>query len=204
MMLPIFVEIENKNILVVGGSRAAFIKIKNLIECNGNITVIAPEICSEIIEMRDKNAIAVEMKGFEKKDIVGRFLVIAAAENKINSQVLKFCREKNILCSTVDGENKGDFIFPANRKRGNITVAVSTNGKYPLIAKKICNDVDLSISDRINDLELKRKLVISTIKDKNKRKIVLNELIQNDVITDTNYIEKIDNIINKYLDKLNE
>ena len=193
--LPVFLNMENKKVLIVGGGNAALIKIKKLIDFDCDVTVISNNFLIDILEFKN---IKIIKKDFEEKDIEGFFLVVAAAENSVNKFVYECAKNKGILCSVSGGDIKGDFIFPAHKKNDRLTVALSTDGAYPALAKKLCSKIDVSLGDRINFFEEKRKFVIKNVSDKNLKKKILSEIIDDDVIYSENYIEKTENILKRY------
>lgn len=107
---PFYIDIENKNILVVGGGTVALRKIEKLSHFKPSITVVSPKICREILKFNVK---AVERE-FDDNDLNGAFCVISATDNEqVNSHIFELCKEKNILVNTVDDKEKCGFIFPA-------------------------------------------------------------------------------------------
>ena len=107
---PFYIDIENKNILVVGGGTVALRKIEKLSPFKPSITVVSPKICEEILKFNVK---AIERE-FDDNDLKGAFCVISATDNeKVNSHIFELCKKKNILVNTVKKKKKCGFIFPA-------------------------------------------------------------------------------------------
>ena len=130
---PFYINIGNKNCIIIGGGTVALRKLEKLREFKPIITVIAPDICDEINRFADIKIIERE---FEDRDIDNAFMVISATDDKeLNTHIFKLCSEKNILINTVDDKDKCGFIFPALVKRDNITVGISTSGKSPLYSR---------------------------------------------------------------------
>lgn len=173
--LPMFFNLEGKKVLIIGGGRSATIKIKTFLDFGADIQVIGEKICSEVwnifLEQKEK----VHEKVFQEDDLQGVSMVFAAADRETNQKVYVLAKDRKILCGTSNGD--GDFILPAYRKKGNLTVAVSTNGKYPLLGMEICEKVDLSDADRLDQLEKKRQWVISNIQDQEEKRRILRELL---------------------------
>ena len=129
---PFYIDIENKNILVVGGGTVALRKIEKLSPFKPSITVVSPKICEEILKFNVK---AVERE-FDDNDLNGAFCVISATDNEqVNSHIFELCKEKNILVNTVDDKEKCGFIFPALVQKNSVTVGITTSGKSPIYAK---------------------------------------------------------------------
>ena len=124
--LPVSLNITNKKILVIGGGRIASHKISFLEQFTGNITVVALEVCDTIKE----KGYPFITKPYEKADLEGAFLVYACTNNnEVNQQIKIDAESFGILVNVVDNPGLCDFISPAIFKRGNITVAVGSNGQ---------------------------------------------------------------------------
>lgn len=110
---PFYIDIENKNILVVGGGTVALRKIEKLSPFKPSITVVSPKICEEILKFNVK---AVERE-FDDNDLNGTFCVISATDNEqVNSHIFELCKEKNILVNTVDDKENADLFSCACTK----------------------------------------------------------------------------------------
>lgn len=130
---PMFIEIKNKSCLVVGGGGIALHKIKVLKDFGVKIMVVAPMIMPEIQEM--KEVICCE-RNFEKKDLKGQVMVIAATDDKeLNHQISQACREEKIPVNAVDQPEDCSFIFPAYLKEGKVVAAFSSGGKSPVVTQ---------------------------------------------------------------------
>ena len=130
---PFFIDIKNKECIVVGGGTVALQKIEKLIMFEPKITVIAPEISDDILSIE---GIRIIKRAFLDSDLDGVFFVITATnDGALNERIFRMCAEKSILVNTVDDKDKCSFIFPAIVKRENVTVAVSTSGKSPIYAR---------------------------------------------------------------------
>ena len=196
--LPIYFNIENKTIIVVGAGTAAAIKIKKLIDFEANIIVIAPKICKQICEYETQKLLKVKRKKFDKEDLFVNNIIISAADYETNQFVYKCAKEKGLICCVCSKNLEGDFIFPSHKKKGDIVVTAVTSGKYPLMSKKICEEINLDIADSLDFLKEKRDFVLKNIKDKTKKRKILNEFIE-----DENYKhpDKIENILKRYLNE---
>lgn len=174
--LPIFLSLEGKKVLVVGGGRAALIKIKTLLETGAPFDVIAKEFSEQTEQILIKNGIDYQKKEIEQTDLEGMFVVFAAAEKNINDIVANWAKEKNILCCKADG--RGDFIVPYHKRKKKLTVAISTDGLFPLVGRKLCETIDLSIGDKLEYLGQKRETIIEEIEDEQQRKRALEQLLE--------------------------
>lgn len=146
---PFYIDIKDKNCVVIGGGKTAFRKIKRLTEFEPHITVISPEILTEISEIPD---IGIIPREYRTGDIDNAFMVITATDNKnLNEEIFNICQQKNILVNTVDDIEKCRFIFPSLVHEGDITVGISTSGKSPVYAKFL----RLNIEDMLDGYHMK-------------------------------------------------
>lgn len=193
--LPVFFNIEGKKIGVIGGGNAAVIKIKTLLDFEADIVVIAPEVQREIEELQKQRKLIWMQRNYQPEDINLFSFLILAAEEKINEETAEICRQKKIPFLSVSKRIEGDFIFPSHKKQGDITIAVSTNGKYPLLAKKICEQIFLPDEEMMNFLEEKRAFLLEKEKDSKKRKKILQNIINDSILDQKNYKQRIEELI---------
>ena len=132
-------DVRGRDCLVVGGGRVALEKANGLLECGAAVTVVAPEIEPEL---RDAD-VTLHARPFTRSDVVGRFLVIAATnDRRVNSAVSAAAEGRQTLCNVADDPELCNFILPAVVRRGPIAVGVSTGGASPALAQRIRDDVD--------------------------------------------------------------
>lgn len=142
---PFFIDIGDKEILVVGGGTVALRKIEKLLPFKPKITVIAPKICDEIFSLNVKT----EQRRFADDDIDGKFCVICATDDEeVNAHVYGLCRARGILINTVDDKEKCSFIFPALSGGEEVTVGISTSGKSPIYARFLRERIDDMLDGR--------------------------------------------------------
>ncbi len=135
---PIFLNIRGKRCVVVGGGAVALRKVKALLEHEASVEVISPELCPELSQLAKSRAIQVLQKNYNGGDLQGVFIAIAATDDgEINNKVAEEARAKGVLVNVVDDSEHSDFIVPSQLRRGDITIAVSTAGKSPALARKI-------------------------------------------------------------------
>jgi len=124
--------------VVVGGGPVALRKVNILLEHEANVEVISPELCPELSQLAKSRAIQVLQKNYNGGDLQGAFIAIAATDDgEINNKVAEEARAKGVLVNVVDDSEHSDFIVPSQFRRGDITIAVSTAGKSPALARKI-------------------------------------------------------------------
>jgi len=175
---PAFININNKKILIVGGGHIAFEKLFHLLDFTGNITIIAKELCEEMREVIHSKSLAFELRGYNKGDIQGYDIIIAAVDDfDVQKSIYQESREYNCLCNCVDLQEYCDFIFPAYIKKGDLTIAISTSGSSPAMAKNIRIFLSKIIPDSIVDFLSELKQLRTTMpKGKNRMKFFDNKV----------------------------
>ncbi len=135
---PIFLGISGKRCVVVGGGEVALRKVRALLEHEAEVEVISPDLCLELAQMVEKKIILVLPRSYNDGDLEGIFIAIAATDDgKINRKVAEEAKKRGVLVNVVDDPEQSAFIAPSYLRRGALTIAVSTAGKSPALARKI-------------------------------------------------------------------
>lgn len=152
---PIFIDLNNKHCLVVGGGTVALRKAKTLLEFNADVTVVSPKVIDEFKSLNLK----IVRKKFETSDLIDVFLVVTATNNlQLNQDILNICQDKNILCNSATNTNNNGYIFPAVAVQENICVGVTTNAESPYISKLIKSEIQTDILPKYsNALEVSKQ-----------------------------------------------
>lgn len=180
LFYPVMINLENKNITVIGGGNVALRKITKLLEYNLKVKVVSPFFVDGFDLLKEKLEIITDE--FKEEYIKDSFLVIAATSSKtVNNGILVYCNKKNILCNIVDNYKMSDFIIPSSIKRGSLVISVSTEGKSPSLSSNIIRQLENKYTEKYDcHVELLgqiRELVLRKCEDKNRRKTILNEII---------------------------
>jgi precorrin-2 dehydrogenase/sirohydrochlorin ferrochelatase len=183
-LYPVFLKTENFNILIVGGGEVATEKLGFLLKSspNANIQLVATWLSPTLeIVIKEKKNINVKLKAFEPKDIKGCSFVIAATNDaELNKQIWKSAKERNILINVADTPELCDVYLGAIITKGDLKIAISTNGKSPTMAKRIKEFLEESIPDDfhilLDNLESIRKKLKVDFESKTK---ILNEITKN-------------------------
>ena len=126
---PMFVDLSEKKVFVVGAGTISKRRIRSLTEFSGHVTVIAPEVNPELNKMEQAGKIRIMRKKYESSDIYEADMVIAATnDHKINEDIYRVCRERGILVNVCSDKKKCDFYFPGLAIRDNLVVGVTANG----------------------------------------------------------------------------
>lgn len=136
--LPIFVQIKQRPCLVVGGGSIAARKVALLRKAEGAVTVVAPELCSELSQLAAEGKIQHKAKTFSADDMAESVLVIAATNQRdVNQQVSALAHEKKLPVNVVDNPDLCSFIMPSMIDRSPVQIAISTGGTSPVLARMI-------------------------------------------------------------------
>ena len=178
-LYPIFLKVSKLNILIVGGGNVALEKLTFLLKSspNANVEMVAPVFRETTIALAKKNSIQMHIAGYEAKYLNGQHLVVATTDNvKVNEQVYKDCRAKSILVNVADNPPFCDFYMGGIVTKGNVKVAISTNGKSPTTAKRLRQFFEDVIPENIDDLVKNLNEYRKTIKGDFEEKVeTLNE-----------------------------
>ncbi len=141
--LPLFLDLSDQPCLVIGGGEVAARKIRSLVDVGALVTIVAPALCDDVAELAERHDLEVELREFESKDIRGRLLVIAATGvPDVDRRAFAACRERRVLINTVDDPALCTAIFPSIVDRSPVTVAVSTGGASPTLARRIREQIE--------------------------------------------------------------
>jgi len=137
-LLPIFVKLQDRLVGVVGGGAVAKGKLQGLLAAGARVRVIAPEITRGIAELVDQGKSEWHAKEFERSDLDGAYLVIAATSAPgVNEAVYREADARGILCNAVDDIEHCHFYYGSVVQRGDLQIAISTNGKSPALAQRL-------------------------------------------------------------------
>lgn len=135
---PAFLKFDDKKILIVGGGNVALEKLEHLLDFTHNITLIALNFNEASMHLIQQYNLTHYLKKYEKGDIKGFDIVIAAIDNfQLQEEIYFETRTYPCLCNCVDLQQYCDFIFPSYVKKGDLTIAISTGGASPAVAKQL-------------------------------------------------------------------
>ena len=175
---PFFVDLSHKKGLIVGGGKVASGKIERLKAFDPELTVIAPEFCSEISDDKNLNLIC---RNYKEGDEDGAFFVIAATDNRdVNKVISSRCQEKKIPVNVVDDPELCSFLFPSIVKEGKLTVGISTSGSSPTAAieikKKVREMIPSSFDEILDYLYEERNNIKKNVNSERERHEILKRL----------------------------
>lgn len=151
---PIFLtHMEQRPAVVVGGGRVAARKVKDLLRAGAPVTVISPQICSEITALASAHPITMHQRPFEDGDLQGAFLAIAATDDpQANQTVYRSARTHGCLVNMADSPQQCDFFVPATLVSGDLSIAISSGGSSPALARWLRQRVEAIIEPELGEL----------------------------------------------------
>ena len=207
---PIFLELGDRRSVVIGGGSVAARKAQVLLNSGTRLVVVAERIDNMMtVICQGKNAELIKAR-YAKEYLAGAVLVIAATNNnRLNKQIYKDCQELEILCNVVDVPELCDFYVPAVVKRGDLQIAIGTEGRCPAYAGHIRKKLEKTFTEKhgqfLTELAELRKWIIKEVAEPADRKALLGELaddksfeyfVENDKLQWQTYT---DELINKFL-----
>lgn len=129
-LLPLFVKLAGRRVVVVGGGAMAAVRVRQLVEAGALVTVVAPEVRSEI----EPGAAAVLRRPFRPEDLDGAWYAVAAATAEVNREVAAAAEVRRILLNAVDDPSQATTYAAATVRRGSVTLAISSGGLAPALS----------------------------------------------------------------------
>lgn len=156
---PVFIDISDKKILVVGAGQIAVRRVQTLLRFGADVTVIAPEAREEIRELAEKERICWITKEFCDRDIAESpenqwYMVLAATDKtEVNEQIIRICRKKEILANRSDKKEDCDFYFPSVTEVDGVVIGMNSGGTDPGRVKTVRQKIEKLFSDSSSVME---------------------------------------------------
>ena len=142
-LFPIFVKLQGRMVVVVGGGEIAAGKIDGLLRAGARIRIVAPEVHASLVEPIRSRKIEWVPRKFQAKDLTGATLAIAATSAQgVNAEVYREAEMRGILCNAVDDIENCHFYYGSIVQRGDLQIAISTNGKSPALAQRLRQELE--------------------------------------------------------------
>ena len=155
-LYPIFVKLEELELLLVGAGNVGLEKLQSLLSNSpaARITIIAPDIKQEVRDLlQNYPSCDLIQRSFEESDLNNKDLIVLATDDKeLHKKIKTLAKEKRILVNVADTPELCDFYLGSIVQKGNLKIAISTNGKSPTIAKRVKEVLNETIPDEIDDL----------------------------------------------------
>lgn len=182
---PIFLELSGRRTVVIGGGRVAVRKVQALLDAGARVVVVAERIDDMMTGLCAGTDVEVVQGSYAKSYLASAVLAIAATNNNdLNKKIYKDCQELEILCNVVDVPGLCDFYVPAVVKRGNLQIAIGTDGSSPAYAGHIRKKLEKVFTEKhgefVAELETLRGRVIEELADPADRKAVFGDMVNDE------------------------
>jgi siroheme synthase-like protein len=183
MFFPVFIDLTNRLVLVVGGGLVAERKVEGLIEAGARVKLVSPEATAKLAQ----SVAEWKQRAFEEADIDGAVLVISATDDPaVQQRVAQAARQRGVLVNTADQPALCDFIVPAVVRQDDVVAAISTSGKSPALAVTLRRKLEAMLSEDVGRaarlLGEIRAEVHSRVADAGERKHVFERILESGLI----------------------
>lgn len=184
---PVFLDIHDKNCLVVGGGSVGTRKAMMLLKCGARVTVISPCVDDRLEELEKTGSVILKRREYGSSDLAGVFLVFGATDNvELNRRIHEDAQKYRVLCNIADRPEACGFIVPSVVDRGDLLIAVSTCGKSPALAKKLRTELENQFGHQYDDFlklmgAIRKKLITDNHNPESHRRI-FHQLVHSDLI----------------------
>jgi len=194
-MFPIFLKLEGRRCLVVGAGKVAEGKIRGLFDAGASVEVVAPFAVPQIQQWFGQGVLSWQQRVFEPRDLDHASIVIAATpSHEVNTQVFEEAQLRNVLCNSVDDPENCDFYYPAVVQRGDLQIAISTNGRSPALAQRLRQELEQQFGPEyetwLEELGVSRDQLFATNVDAEARRKLLHELAGREAFNNRNIVQR--------------
>lgn len=188
-LYPIFLKLHNINVLIVGGGNVGLEKLSFMLKSspNANVEVVAKKFLPELEALVEKHpSVKLTKKKFKKKMLKKKNMVIACTDNlEVNKRVFELARKRYLICNIADTPDLCDYYLGGIVTKGNVKIAISTNGKSPTTAKRLREFFEEVIPEDINkmveNLNEYRKTLKGNFEEKVQRMNEITKGLKNNV-----------------------
>lgn len=202
---PMFINLENQKILIVGGGTTALRKAEKLSYFKPRLYFVAKAFSDEMRELINEYHYSYQEKAFCESDLQDMIMVIAATnDHEVNQLIAKLCHERRIPINSVDDQDNCTFFFPSLYTNQDIVCGISSGGKSPVVAQKVRKTLEDHVPESLGDVNERLGHLRPLLKKKgtlSKRRAFYHEII--DALIDHPYITDED-ILNYYERLLND
>ena len=133
---PAFIDVRGRDCVVIGGGDLGEEKVVKLLECDARVIVISSNVTSKVRELADEGKVEWIMRDYRDGDLERAFIAIAnTGDSEMDKRIYREAEERNVILNVVDVTHLCTFIAPSVARRGEVTVATSTGGASPALAR---------------------------------------------------------------------
>ena len=185
-LYPMLVDLTGKRCLVVGGGTVAERKVTRLAECGADVKVVSPATTSRLTALAATGVVRVRRRPVRPSDLSGAFLVVVATDDRqVNREMAERVRGAGGLVNVADDPEACSFLVPSVLRRGDLTIAISTGGGSPALAKKLRQRLEQTIGPEyeafLAALRLLRERARRAIADPKARQAVYRRAVESDL-----------------------
>jgi precorrin-2 dehydrogenase / sirohydrochlorin ferrochelatase len=178
---PIFLDLNGRRVVIIGGGSVATRKAETILGSGARLVVVAPRLDDTLRKLCAGTSAELIENKYSKDYIGGATLVIAATNDEaLNRQIYKDCQQLEILCNVVDSPKLCDFYVPAVVQRGDLQIAIGTDGNCPSYAGHLRKKLENIFTDKhgefLAQLEAIREFIIDKLTDASERKAIMGKL----------------------------
>jgi siroheme synthase-like protein len=184
-LFPVFLRLQNRRALVVGGGTMAALRTKQLLAAGAVVTVVAPAVNAFLDELAEAGRIDFIERHFEREDVNKDYFIVIGATNDpvVQAALADEAERHGLLYNVVDDVEHSNFFTPALVERGDLKIAISTNGLSPVLARQLRQELEAAIppvaGEWIKQLgELRQSLKFKIPVDFETRKQIIEEVIE--------------------------
>jgi len=179
---PIFLEMGGRRAVVIGAGAVAVRKAQALLAAGARLVVVAEHVDDMMTALCQGAGAELIKSRYSKDYLAGAALVIAATnDHQLNKQIYKDCQKLEILCNVVDEPELCDFFVPAVVRRGDLQIAIGTEGHSPAFAGHIRKKLEHIFTEKhgefLDELHAFRKRILDDLPDGAARKALLGKLV---------------------------
>ena len=184
---PVNLDMTNKRCVVVGGGDIAERKVERLLECGAQVTVVSKSL-TPVLKTRKKTGQMDHIdRDYEDQALDGAFMVIGATDrNDVNERISKDAMARGLLVNIVDDPDRCNFILPSLVQQGDLSIAISTGGKSPALAKKLRKELEKQYGPEYQTLlvimGILRKRILAGDQRAADNKVVFEDLVHSDIL----------------------
>jgi precorrin-2 dehydrogenase / sirohydrochlorin ferrochelatase len=184
---PVNLDMTNKRCVVVGGGDVAERKVERLLECGAQVTVVSKSLTPALKARKKTGQMDHIDRDYEDQALDGAFMVIGATNrNDVNERVSKEAMARGLLVNIVDDPDRCNFILPSLVQQGDLSIAISTGGKSPALAKKLRKELEKQYGPEYQTLlvimGILRKRILAGDQRAADNKAVFEDLVHSDIL----------------------
>ena len=143
---PIYLDMQGRSALVVGGGTVGSRKAQTLLKAGARVTVVSPQVSETIRTLASEGRLTWHERTYRSADMAGMFLVFSATDRPdLNKQIAADAVRHHALCNFADQPDRGQFVLPSIVERGDLLVSISTSGKSPAVARRLRQEIEAQL-----------------------------------------------------------